>query len=238
MRILVVGSCGKSKLKTILNAPTCSDIDSKDAITKWRKQLSRYLTPAREMYTGYQSTELLRGVESLRTIDQVEVRLLILSAGFGLLEEKELVPPYECSFSKMRKNRIRERSSLLRIEEDYRKLHKTEFDLTYLALGEKYLTALGDDFLSYTRGTTVMFDDYRMKERVVYVPSSSKAVRAFSEHGFKIHGVVGFKGDLLRILAEYALEQDNQYGEVVAWTEPSYLEELVYSLGGVRVSPP
>lgn len=238
MRILVVGSCGKSKLKTSLNAPTCSDIDSKDAITKWRKQLSRYLTPAREMYTGYQSRELLRGVESLRTIDQVEVRLLILSAGFGLLEEKELVPPYECSFSQMRKNRIRERSSLLRIEEDYRKLHETEFDLTYLALGKKYLTALGDDFLSYTRGTTVMFDDKGMKERVVYVPSGSKAVRAFSEHGFKIHGVVGFKGDLLRILAEYALEQDDQYGEVVAWTEPSYLEELVYSLGGVRVSPP
>ncbi|MHA1924599.1 MAG: DUF6884 domain-containing protein [Candidatus Thorarchaeota archaeon] len=238
MRILVVGSCGKSKLKTHPDAPTCSDIDSKDAISKWRKHLSSYLTPARELYTGFQSTELLRGVEILRAIDKVEVRLLILSAGFGLLEENEIVPPYECSFSQMSKSKIRERSAVLRIEEDYKKLHETRFDLTYLALGKKYLTALGNDFLSYTRGTVVVFDSKWTDEKAVYVPSGSKAVRAFSIHGFKIHGVVGFKGDLLRILAEHALGHDDQYGEVVAWTEPSYLEELVYSLGGLRASPP
>ncbi|MHA2384945.1 MAG: DUF6884 domain-containing protein, partial [Candidatus Thorarchaeota archaeon] len=184
MRILVIGSCGKSKLKSSPKSPTCGDIDSKDAISKWRNQLSDHLTPAREMYTGYQSTELLRGVEALRTIDQVEVRLFILSAGFGLLEENELVPPYECSFSQMGKRGIRERSSLLRIEEDYQKLHESRFDLTYLALGKKYLTALGDDLLSFTEGTVVLFDSKRTDESVVYVPSGSKAVRAFSERGF------------------------------------------------------
>jgi hypothetical protein len=238
MRILVVGSCGKSKLKNIPDAPTCGDIDSREAISKWRKQLSNHLTPAREMYTGFQNKELLRGVEVLRTIDHVEIRLLILSAGFGLLEENELVPPYECSFSQMGKKKIRERSALLRIEESYRKLHETKFDLTYLALGKKYLTALGDDFLSFTTGTIVLFDGKWKGENVVYIPSGSKAVRTFSEHGSKIHGVVGFKGDLLRILAEHVLGQNDQYGAVVAWTEPSYLEELVYSLGGLRASPP
>ncbi|MFW9846353.1 MAG: DUF6884 domain-containing protein, partial [Candidatus Thorarchaeota archaeon] len=231
MRVLVVGSCGKSKSKISPCRPQCKDLRSKDSLLIWQKRLSDQLTPAREMYTGHQNRELLRGIDTLRRIPRLEVHLLILSAGFGILSENELVPPYDCSFSKMKTADIQKRAKTLGNSESFRTANKIRYDLTYLALGKKYLTALGDDYLSATRGTVVSFDRKAMHERLVYVPSGSVSVRSFSSRGFKIHGVVGFKGDLLRILADHALRNSDQHGEVVAWTDPSYLEELIYELG-------
>ena len=68
------------------------------------------------------------------------------------------------------------------------------------------------------------------------IPCSAQTVRAFSKRGYKIHGVVGFKGDLLRVLARFALERPNPRSEVRKWGTTDYLLELVNRLGGLEKS--
>ncbi len=230
VRILVLGSCGKKKLHDTPTQPNCHEINKERDINYWRSQFSKYVAPAREMYTGPQNTELAKAIDLLRTISNVEVQFSIISAGFGLLEEQELVPPYDCSFSNMRMPEVRKRAQELGLSSSFTSLVNRRFELVYLALGKRYLAALGTDSLAAIEIPTITFHGESSKH-LVKIPCSAEVVKSFSKFGNKIHGVVGFKGDLLRILARYALRQIHPYTEVKKWTRASYLRRLIYRLG-------
>jgi len=233
VRILVVGSCSKRKLIQHKDAPSCNDLSSKDALLTWQEFLCDYVVRAREMYTGYLNQELVKGVDILRKIEGIEVQLVIVSAGFGIIGENELIPPYDCSFSGMRKCEIQARKNGLKIEYDFARICSSGFDIVYLALGRNYLLALGDEWTSVTTSLVIGFDKNLTGSRVVHVPADYRTVSAFSSKGYIIHGVVGFKGDLLRILAEFATEHDDPFYEVMNWTNHDYLQNLIQRLGGL-----
>jgi hypothetical protein len=233
VRILVVGSCSKRKLKQHENAPACSDLVSKESLDKWRTLLSGSLVRARDMYTGSLNRELVRGVDLLRTIPSVEVQLVIISAGFGVVDEDELIPPYDCSFSGLQKREILARAHDLRIEHDFAHVCLTGFDMVYLALGKNYLLTLGDEWMSVSKPLIVGFDRNFTGPGILCIAANHRTVKAFSSKGFTIHGVVGFKGDLFRILAEFALGTDDPHVEVMSWKYSEHLRDLVYRLGGL-----
>lgn len=234
MRVCVVGSCGKKKRTMVENAPTCGDLNSTSDFQTWKNRFKEHMVIARDMYLGNQSRELVRGVDILRSIMDIEVHLFIVSAGFGLLEEDEKVPPYECSFTGMKKFEIIDRSQHLSIPKDFARVCETRYDLLYLALGKNYLTAIGKEWTANIVGTVVTFDPKMSVDSSVVIPSGPDIVRAFSQQGHKIHGITGFKGDLLRILASYAINQDNPYHEVAAWTDPTFLHNLVRTLSRTK----
>jgi hypothetical protein len=221
LRILVVGSCGKKKRSMSLHSPVCKDIPSKDSLRDWRSRFPKLLHHARDMYTGNQTRE----------------DFYILSAGFGLLKENDLVPPYDCSFIGMRKNEIRARAEALSISEDFRKILETHYNLAYLALGEKYLLALGKEWPDYIDCITIIFGKRHSNERIIFLPANKEIVMAFSKSGFKIHGIAGFKGDLFRILAIYANQKKSPYKAVSKWAKENSLPNLIYKLGNLG-SPP
>lgn len=226
----MVGSCGKKKKSTHPNAPTCEEIQSKNDLSQWQQELEGMCHPAREMYTGNQNRELVKGVDLLRKIEDSLVHLYIISAGFGFLAEEELVPPYDCTFSGMNKQSILARASRLSIPHDFMEQCAGRYDLYYLALGSDYYTALGQDWKRGETGCIIQFVEKNASSNQVWFPSGNDIVRALSARGHKIHGAAGFKGDLLRILANQALKQEDPYGELVGWTEPSYLHLLFSSL--------
>ncbi len=235
MRICVVGSCGKKKLRHSERAPTCKDLTARDALSLWQQRLAALAVEARDMYVGNQTRELVKGVDALRTIDGVDVDLFIVSAGFGLLAEHEPVPPYDCTFTGMKKQSILFRAKRLRIPDDFEKVCRdTRYDLIYLALGKNYILALGRGWLGSAHGAVVSFDSKLAGRDVVMVPCGNSAVRSFSQQGHKIHGAVGFKGDLLRILVCYALGLADPYDEVSRWSRPAYLQDLIHALGGLQ----
>ena len=235
MRILVVGSCGKKKLNQSTTSPTCKDLDSLDDIKTWREKSSCPTARVRDLYTGNQNRELVKGVDLLRQIEKTEVKLSIISAGFGLVEENDTLPTYDCSFSGMKKSQIQERAEWLEIPSDFEELLVSGFDLTYLALGKKYFLTLGDKWKSKSNTTIIGFNWNLCEKEILCIPSAHDIVSSFSRNGHKIHGVTGFKGDLLRILADYALKQKNPYRELLAWTHPVYLRDLVMKLGNLEV---
>ncbi len=236
MRVLVVGSCGKKKSFDSPKQPTCNDIDEEHDINYWKQQFSSHSVQARDMYTGPQSLELVKAVDLLRTIPSVSVKLVIISAGFGTLEEDDLVPPYDCSFTTMKMVELRKQAEKLQIQDSFIKLMETRFDLIYLAMGKRYMAALGEGVVSKLETPTVAFHS-QSSDCLIRLPCHAETVKSFSRRGHKIHGVVGFKGDLLRVLAQYALKRRNPRNEVKKWTDAAYLQKLIYRLGGLGKPP-
>jgi hypothetical protein len=230
----VIGSCGKKKLYPTSISPSCEDLTSSDDIKTWLEKSNSSVAKVRDLYTGNQNRELVKGLDILRQIEKTEVNLFIISAGFGLVEENIRLPSYDCSFSNMKKSKILERAEWLGIPSDFRKLVNSGYDLVYLALGKKYFLTLGDGWMSTDSTTIIGFDRWLSGDRMLCIPSAHKIVSSFSQNGYKIHGVTGFKGDLLRILANHALTQENPYRELLAWTHPVYLRDLVMNLGNLE----
>ncbi|MHA2249302.1 MAG: hypothetical protein ACXAD7_03020 [Candidatus Kariarchaeaceae archaeon] len=140
-KILVISSCGKKKLVSHGNQPHWNDLDNETKRLQALHQFRDSLTPAGDLYIGPQSNALRTAIRKLR--QQYEVDHYIVSAGFGLVKENELLPPYESSFSSKGKSKIREMSSILNIEDSINDITGV-YDLIYLALGKDYLTAIGD----------------------------------------------------------------------------------------------
>ncbi len=238
LRILVIGSCGKRKRFSPPNAPQCSDLLTKNDLHKWSNELSDFVCPTREMYTGNQHRELVRGVDLIRQIQGIEVHLYIISAGFGLLQEHELIPPYECSFSGMKIKEIHQRAAQLSLKDDIRRICQVRYDLAYIALGKEYLKATDSELLSNLNCTVVKFGPDLPTEQVIHIPTDVATIKAFSKKGYTIHGIAGFKGDLLRIIANHALAQSDPYREVASWIHSYTLLELIYSLGTLGIPLP
>ncbi len=234
MRVLVIGSCGKRKQFTSSKVPTCKELVSKSKRDEWISKFPDMVCKARDMYTGNQSRELVSAVDLLRQIKRVHVSLFIVSAGYGLLEENDVISPYECSFTGMKMNEIRQRSYQLGIPQDFVKIGQKRYDLSYVALGSDYLTALGKDWQQKLRGIIVAFGKKTVGENLLSLPCDAEIVKSLSDAGQKIHGVAGFKGDLLRILSTHALNQYDPYSEVTRWTDLEYVGKLVESF---RMNP-
>ncbi|MBD3189701.1 MAG: hypothetical protein GF308_03615 [Candidatus Heimdallarchaeota archaeon] len=206
MEILVITSCSKKKAESHINQPSCDEINSK---YDRKKYLGTFVEKraTRDMYQGAMNISINSAIKKLREFFEVEY--YILSAGFGLLQEDWKIPPYNCTFSNMTKKEILERAKLLEIPKDYKKiLVKTNPSLIYLALGKDYLLSLGnwDENLPCT---TIAFSPSD-SEKVISFPADYITVKKVSSRsGVPIHGVVGFKGDLLLILANYLLSQKN-----------------------------
>ncbi|MFW9795137.1 MAG: DUF6884 domain-containing protein [Candidatus Thorarchaeota archaeon] len=232
MRVLVVGSCGKRKLYNIPEQPACRDINIKHDINHWKRKLLKHLVPARDMYTGHQNTELVKAIDLLRTITNIEVQFCIVSAGFGMLQEQDLIPPYDCSFTNMSMAEVRMKSQELKLQSSIINEIDNGFDFVYLALGKRYFVALEKDALSKIQVPTILFHGPE-SDLLIRIPSSAQVVKAFSRRGHKIHGVAGFKGDLLRILVNYALQKRDPSNEVGKWKNPHHLKKLVRRLGGL-----
>jgi hypothetical protein len=119
----------------------------------------------------------------------------------------------------------------LNIPLDFLEIQNSDYDLMYLALGSKYLRALGNDWSSNITKITICFQKKITSKKVVSLPADALTVKAYSAARHKIHGVAGFKGDLLRILVDYALEQESPLEEIESWTNTEHFYDIFYSLG-------
>ncbi|MFQ3476673.1 queuine tRNA-ribosyltransferase tRNA-guanine transglycosylase [Halonotius sp. F2-221B] len=100
---------------------------------------------AGELYTGRQQEAISNAVRQLRA-DGHRVQRYIISAGFGLVEESERLPPYEVTFSGMNVSEIRERSDKLGIQDDlYKVLDQSNYDIVFFTLGSDYYSSIDID---------------------------------------------------------------------------------------------
>ncbi len=194
------------------NQPHCADLVTIDGREFQKKKFSDILTAAGDLYTGQQALSIKKALKMLKEKHQVDY--YIISAGFGFVHESELLPPYECSFSNLKKGQIREMSKNLLIDSEIKQKVIEKYDFIYLALGKDYFTALEDfsylesktDLLVHfnktlkTSKNSVLVDDYQ----IVY--NLSKTHKKIFKN--PIGALIASKGTILENYAIDLLEKN------------------------------
>jgi hypothetical protein len=94
------------------------------------------------MYTGPQHTLLMDGLEQVwATYGKRTIDLSIISAKYGLLNERDIIVPYNVTFSGLNKGNLLARSNSLQLHERVETLI-TDYNLVLFLLGAEYVQAL------------------------------------------------------------------------------------------------
>lgn len=145
LKVLVIDQCSGSK-----EYPEGSPVfgESETLACGRDELLKRDNVPAiaaKDLYTGRQQGFVREAVRQMKDQGHDADRYFI-SAGFGLVKEDELLPPYEATFGSMNVGTIRERSDQLSIQEDLREiLTQAEYDIVFFTLGSDYYTSINID---------------------------------------------------------------------------------------------
>ncbi len=140
-RLLIISSCGKAKRVHSPNQPDCNDLTTKKIRKEIKKKFKQQLIRAGSLYTGPQTFSIAKAINLLK--ENHEVDYYIISAGFGLVHEDTLLPPYDCTFSGKTKKQIQKMSDNLKIKQNLLSLMKKKYDFVYLALGRTYMMTIG-----------------------------------------------------------------------------------------------
>ena len=140
-KILIITSCTSKKAFNPSNSLAIDDFKDTEILKQRTEELAEYKTKAIDMYKGLQHTNIVEGVEQLRVINNVIVDVAIISAGYGLLLENDIIVPYEVTFNNMNSKQLNEWASYLNIAQDVNQLIK-DYDIILVALGNKYLKVL------------------------------------------------------------------------------------------------
>ena len=205
VKLLIISSCTKKKQFSKINQPNWDNLSSKESKIKFLKAFYSESCKAIDMYKGQQHKMIIEGIQILKKY--FEVDFFIISAGFGLLHQDEIIPCYESSFRDKNRSQIIERSNQLEIMSDFIKLLSKNYDLIYLALGKKYLISIYD-WEKYIKSLTIAFIP-SINSNVLSLKSNNEVVIGLKSSGYKIHGTIGLKGDLLKIIAEKLLKFNN-----------------------------
>lgn len=94
------------------------------------------MRPAGTLYSGEQHVRLMRGVRAARE-QGAEVSVSILSAGDGVVEEGQMIAPYEMTFNTMKKKESRAWATMLGIQKRVREVLAAPSDMTLILLGDR-----------------------------------------------------------------------------------------------------
>ena len=208
MKILVLTSCTSKKAHHPQNLLTIEDFKDKDLLRAREEELGQYKTKAIDMYKGLQHTNIIEGVDQLRN-HNIPVDVAIISAGYGLLLENDLIVPYEVTFNNMNSTELKEWSSYLNITQDVNELIK-DYDIIFIMLGNKYLKAL--DLPLQTNMTQVIY----------YFENRKEDAQLFS------YPLIGLKGYQFKLLCNH-ITNDNMNLLESIYNNPSIIKKILYT---------
>ena len=142
MKILVITSCTSWKKYKPTNQLQPEDFLSAERLAEKSIELKHYETAATDMYTGRQHLYLKAGLEQVRaSYKEAIIDLYIISAGYGLLSESDVIVPYNVTFTGLKKPELLARSNSLQLHEKVETLINN-YDLVFFLLGAEYVQAL------------------------------------------------------------------------------------------------
>jgi hypothetical protein len=240
MKIFAITSCTGEKAVVADQQLVWDDFKSgKEHVAAGEKKLGDLCLKAGEMYTGEQHVRLMRGVNAFRSSQATgrsSLDLWILSAGYGLIPEQQVIAPYEVTFATMKTKEIDAWSKVLNIPEDFRKLVVKPYDLGLILLGDNYLRACQLDKAVKFGGPTILFCGTGMAKKLPEVPNvrvvpiSNPEAKRFS------CGLVGLKGELANRLLSAVAEDPALAGRM--FDKKSDILKLLASVEGKKSDSP
>lgn len=225
-RVLIITSCTGEKRFKPENQLTQEDFMHTARLRKREKQLSEFMAPAGEMYTGMQHIQLMEGVRTLRkALEKPVIDVVIISAGYGLIPEDRVIAPYEVTFNTMKGHEIDAWAKRLKIHQSLEKII-SDYDLIFVLLGEKYLRAISLPITLYEEQTWIFLAPGSCSNLIktsdpqafVLPLTNAEAKR----YGF---GSVGLKGFLFKQFALIAAEQPALFEQI--HQDPYRFQEII-----------
>jgi hypothetical protein len=170
--------------------------------------LQDLMRPAGRMYTGQQHVHAMNGVRLLRrTIGADAVRVCILSAGYGVIDEDRLIAPYDVTFTGMSRPEARRWARQIGAADGIRKCLPGH-DLVMVLLGSLYLEAV-DPPLPAVRGQRIVYFAKAAERGRLTRTGGVLVVAGATESTLYGMGVIGLKGRMLELFAQ-AVARDGQ----------------------------
>lgn len=208
--ILLLTSCTGEKRYKPTNPLTQSDFYETEQVCdssgtrkpRREEELAEFATPASELYTGAQHLQAMEGVNALRqALGSQAVDVMILSAGYGLIPENQVIVPYEVSFNTMTGQQIEEWSHFLNIHTTLEQTIR-HYDLIFVLLGENYIRSLSlpievnpeQTFIFLTSQGSLRYINRLEANKFTFPLTNSQA----KHYGY---GLVGLKGFLFKKFA-------------------------------------
>jgi queuine/archaeosine tRNA-ribosyltransferase len=200
MVIRIITSCTGEKAVSHAEQLTLADFKKGPAHVAAREsQLSKYLTPAIDLYSGLQHQRLLRGIKAAESSKSADIALdlWIVSAGYGLIPGDRRVAPYEATFIGMSRAQRKSWARQLQLPSATRSILEKPAGLIFVLLGDDYLDACEFDAQVKLGGPCILFCGGRAAKRLpeltnlVKIELGNKQAKQFS------CGLVGLKGEMV-----------------------------------------
>jgi len=212
-KILIVTSCTKDKVhftglpaRHQLTAEQLWDERDDDRVTRDFGELEKYRIPAGELYRGRQHLQLMQGINLLRKTfryDAVDVK--IISAGFGVVDENQLLPPYNVTFADQSSSKVLTAAQRLKIPQKINRLIQGDYSCAFFLLGDKYLLSIGLPFKHIPNFPCLFLAGPSNRKRVPRrFPYTFVRVGQDDSISFS-YNLVGLKGQLIKLFAEQIL---------------------------------
>ncbi|MBO3459109.1 hypothetical protein G7B40_011880 [Aetokthonos hydrillicola Thurmond2011] len=201
LRVLVITSCTAEKRFNPTNQLTIEDFKDPEKLKARSLTLSEFACPAGQMYTGLQHLRVMEGINILRgCLGEKAVDLKIISAGYGLISEDEVIVPYSVTFNSMKSDEISSWADILKIHENFERA-VIGYNLIFVLLGDKYLRALK---LPIETAPNQTFIFLASNKSINHIYSKAKhEVLTLSNADASRFGcaLVGLKGQILKLIA-------------------------------------
>jgi Queuine tRNA-ribosyltransferase len=207
-RILIITSCTGEKRYKPDNQLVMSDFQDPKKLKLREKELKEFACAAGELYTGAQHLRLMEGVRLLRqTYGEKSIDVKILSAGYGLVDERRKIFPYEVTFNGMKTAEVDAWSSDLHIHEAIEEVIR-EYDLIFILLGDNYLRSVKFPIATRTDQTLISLCSHGSKKIIQGITAKSFSMTLSNDEAkFYSYGLVGLKGFLFKQFAIQASRQ-------------------------------
>ncbi|MBN2723246.1 MAG: hypothetical protein JXR95_04150 [Deltaproteobacteria bacterium] len=169
---------------------------------------------ASELYTGMQHRYLMQGISYYRKCGG-KIRLKIVSAGLGLVDENDKIPPYDYTFSGKSAKKILQKGIELGIPEKISEFLSEPSELTVFLLGNSYLTAANlNQVLPDGRYVFLAAPSGKLPPGVLHLKLGMDEARRFGAT------LVSLKGYLVKILLKKMCEMPEQTMEIFTSGNP------------------
>jgi hypothetical protein len=233
-RILVVTSCTKDKKipdgissKQQLGPEQLWDEDTDNRIDRAFGDLDLHRVAAGELYQGRQHLQLMQGVSALRqAFGDAVVDVKIISAGFGLVDEKQPLPLYNATFADQSSARVIAIAQRLGIPQAMDQLMQGQYDCAFFLLGENYLLSIGLPFTHRPSFPCLFLSGPSSHKRI---PRSMpyRFVRVGQDDSIEFSSnLIGLKGQLFKHFADQIVDPDPRTSPILLNKDASQAERL------------
>ena len=139
LKLLIIDQCSNSKRESELPDSVDPSLSREELVE--HDDVPAY--KAHDLYEGRQQRYISSAIDRLRENGD-KVERVFISAGYGVVGEDDLLPPYDATFSGLPESEILKRSSELGIQEDLLDTATPDetYDVIFFALGKEYYQSI------------------------------------------------------------------------------------------------